>query len=245
MKFPAVTSRRLKLVFFVAALVIVLALLWFAGRTEQEGQKADDNAAVVRSFADQAAEACADPAQRLELAEAGFSCSAIEKAAERVDDGDTTLIPGPRGATGPTGPPGADGRDGFPGATGPRGATGPAGKAGEPGLPGPTGEPGVDGQRGDNGPPGAPGKDGAAGTTGADGAQGPRGEQGPPGEQGPRGEAGTQGPQGDRGADGQPGAPGRGITAISCDSVTPFVLTVTYSDGTTATYSCGPGSPAK
>jgi len=52
-----------------------------------------------------------------------------------------------------------------------------------------------------------------------------------------RGPVGPQGEQGLRGGD------GRGITALACDSTTPLELTVTYTDGTTETYSCG-GGPA-
>lgn len=96
--------------------------------------------------------------------------------------------------------------------------------------------------------PGADGDDGATGPKGDTGAPGPRGETGPrgePGPQGPTGETGPQGPAGPQGDAGAPGAPGRGIASIACDSATPFTLTVTYDDGTTATYECGPGLPVE
>jgi hypothetical protein len=225
------TARNAAIVGLVVGIVCLVGLRLLYGQSEQ---RADNNAAVVQSFADQAAAACADPAQRIELAESGFSCSAIESAAENIE-ADTTLIPGPRGATGPpgpTGPPGADGRDGDPGATGPRGATGPAGKAGEPGLPGPAGPAGEDGSTGPAGP---------KGDRGDQGTPGPKGDSGAPGEPGPRGEPG---PPGDVGPAGPAGPPGIGVTGIACESTTPFTLTVTYTDGTSATYSCGgPASP--
>jgi hypothetical protein len=228
------TARNTAIVGLVVGIACLVALRLLYGQSEQ---RADNNAAVVQSFADQAAEACADPAQRIELAESGFSCSAIESAAENIE-ADTTLIPGPRGATGPegpTGPPGADGRDGEPGATGPRGATGPAGKAGEPGLPGPTGPIGPAGDDGSTG------LTGPKGDRGEPGAPGPKGDTGPAGEPGPRGEPG---PQGDIGPAGPSGPTGVGIAGVACDTATPFTLTVTYTDGTTATYSCGgPTSP--
>lgn len=243
MKFPAISPRVLQVLVITAVALVVAALLWFAGRTEQEGRQADENAAVVQSFADQAAVACADPVQRIELAAQGFSCKSIEDAAKQVESGsDPVLVPGPqgpRGLTGPRGFPGSAGADGEPGA---RGAVGPAGKAGEPGLPGPTGPTGPVGGRGDDGPVGASGEDGQDGTPGE---RGPQGEKGEPGRDGLDGASGPQGEQGEQGPAGQPGATGRGITAIACDSATPFALTVTYSDGTTETYECGPGSLEK
>lgn len=115
-----------------------------------------------------------------------------------------------------------------------------------------------------NANPPAPGADGRDGEDGRDSTvPGPRGDTGPAGKDatpemvagavdrycsargecaGPQGSAGPPGPQGDPGA---PGSPGRGITAIACDSVTPFTLTVTYSDGTTATYECSRGVTAE
>jgi hypothetical protein len=233
------TARNAAIVGLVVGIVCLVALRLLYGQSDQ---RADNNAAVVQSFADQAAEACADPAQRIELAESGFSCSAIESAAENIE-ADTTLISGPRGDTGPpgpTGPPGADGRDGDPGATGPRGATGPAGKAGEPGLPGPTGPTGPTGSAGDDG---STGPAGPKGDRGEPGPPGPEGDTGPAGEQGPHGEPG---PPGDVGPAGPIGPTGVGIAGIACDAATPFTLTVTYTDGTTATYSCGgPPSPVE
>jgi hypothetical protein len=227
------TARNAAIIGLVVGIVCLVALRLLYGQSEQ---RADNNAAVVQSFADQAAEACADPAQRIELAESGFSCSAIEQAADNIEV-DTTLIPGPRGATGPTGPagpPGADGRDGAPGGTGPRGATGPAGKAGEPGLPGPTGPVGPAGDDGNVGPAGP------KGDRGEQGPPGPKGDTGPAGEPGPRGEPGTQG---DPGPIGPAGPAGVGIAGLACDTAAPFTLTVTYTDGTTATYSCGGPGP--
>lgn len=234
----------------IVGLAIVAIAFYFL--TRDANQKADNRGAVVVTFAEQAQEACADPVQRADLAETGFSCAALEAAAERVESDDqAVLIPGPRGERGSVGPPGldgSDGRDGSPGATGPRGATGPAGKAGEPGLPGPTGPVGP------GGPAGADGQDGARGEigpTGPTGAKGDTGDTGPAGEPGPRGEPGPQGPPGEpgavgpKGAPGAPGAPGRGIETIACDSVTPFTLTVTYDDGTTATYECARGLPGE
>jgi hypothetical protein len=228
-------TRRTAILGLVAVLVCLVGLRLLYGQSEQ---RADNNAAVVQSFADQAAEACADPAQRIELAEAGFSCSAIETAADNIE-ADTTLIPGPRGATGPagpTGPPGVDGRDGAPGATGPRGVTGPAGKAGEPGLPGPTGPIGPAGDDGSVGPAGP------KGDRGEQGPPGPKGDVGPAGEPGPRGDPGAQG---DVGPAGPAGPAGLGIAGIDCDTAAPFTLVVTYSDGTTATYSCGRPDPVE
>lgn len=232
MRFPKVSPRVLRLETIAAVLLIVAALLWFVGRSAQEERAADENAAVAQSLADQFVEACADPGQRVELSGSGVSCSAIEQAVERIDDGQV-LIPGPRGDQGPPGPPGADGRDGAdgePGATGRRGPSGPAGKAGDAGTPGPTGAPGEPGEAGD---PGDPGPVGPAGPRGERGEKGDTGPEGPRGEQGPPGAVGPAGPVGPA------GATGVGIAGITCDSTTPFTLTVTYTDGTTATVTCG------
>lgn len=232
----------------IAGLAVVAILFYFLTRDANE--KADNRGQVVVTFAEQAQEACADPVQRADLAETGFSCAALEAAAERVgSDDQAVLIPGPRGERGPVGPPGLDGfdgRDGKPGPTGPRGATGPAGNAGEPGLPGPTGDVGPGGPAGTDGEDGAPGEPGPAGPVGP---KGDTGDRGPAGEPGPRGEVGPPGPAGEpgpAGPQGDPGAPGRGVDSIACDSATPFTLTITYSDGTTAVLTCGgPGAPVE
>jgi hypothetical protein len=103
--------------------------------------------------------------------------------------------------------------------------------------------------RGASGSPGADGQDGAQGEPGADGQPGPQGERGP----GPTdeqiaaavasycAEGRCQGPPGPQGERGPAGEPGRGIASLTCDSATPFTLTLTYSDGTSETYTCGPG----
>lgn len=123
-------------------------------------------------------------------------------------------IPEPTEAVGPTGATGATGATGD---RGPRGFIGPIG---------PRGIPGDDGRNGDDGAT-------VTGPAGSDGAAGAQGERGP---EGPAGPAGQQGPAGERG---EPGGDGRGVTGLACDSATPLTLTVTYSDGTRETYTCG------
>lgn len=103
------------------------------------------------------------------------------------------------------------------------------------------------GPAGDNGTPGADGSNGSDGSDGSDGADG---NTGPPGPQGPQGPGPTpeqiaaavsdycadgrcRGPEGPR------GQTGVGIAQLACDSVTPLELTVTYTDGTQQTLSCG------
>jgi len=231
----------------IIGLAVVAVLFYFLTRDATE--KADNRGAVVVTFAEQAKEACADPVQRADLAESGFSCTALEAAAERVESDDgAVLIPGPRGERGPVGPPGldgADGRDGQRGATGPRGAVGPAGKAGEPGLPGPTGPVGPGGPSGSDGTDGQDGQQGPKGETGDPGPAGPKGDTGDRGPTGDTGEPGPVGPAGPAGPQGETGPAGRGIESIACDSVTPFTLIVTLTDGTTATYACGAGAPTE
>ncbi|WP_185972905.1 hypothetical protein [Aeromicrobium piscarium] len=106
------------------------------------------------------------------------------------------------------------------------------------------GRPGADGEPGAQGEPGRPGRDGEDGES----IIGPPGESivGPPGitgPAGPPGASGPAGPPGERGTTGERGTDGRGIAAIACTSLTPIELTITYSDGTTATVSCGPVEP--
>lgn len=98
--------------------------------------------------------------------------------------------------------------------------------------------------------PGRPGADGRPGAPGANGRAGPTGPVAPsiPGKPG----ASITGPAGQDGADGKPGADGkdgqngtngadgRGITSLSCSGIfAPITFTVTYTDGTTAEFTCG------
>jgi len=142
---------------------------------------------------------------------------ALDKANLKLVNAGEQPVAVPPTTSGPQGIPGLQGDTGPQGQAGPRGPIGPRGQTGPAGPPG---SPGIDG------------KDGAAGEPGATGAEGPMGPAGPAGEAGPLG------PQGPKGDDGEPG---RGIASLSCDSATPFTLTVTYSDGTSETYICGPG----
>ncbi len=99
---------------------------------------------------------------------------------------------------------------------------------------------------------GADGADGANGATGADGQDGTQGP-GPTDQQIADAVAaycsagncrGAEGPPGAPGQDGTDGTDGRGVSSLSCDSVTPFTLRVVYTDGTSETYTCGgPAQP--
>lgn len=217
-------ARSAALVGLVAVIVCLVALrLLYGGAT----QEADDNAAVVQTFADQAAEACSDPMQRERLAGQGFSCQAIEDAAEQVEDGgDPVLVPGPQGERGLTGPRGFTGAAGADGADGTRGVAGPAGKAGEPGLPGAIGPIGTTGARGDVGPAGTAGRDGEDGTPGE---RGPQGEKGDPGRDGVDGATGSQGPAGPQGVPGVVNV----VTSPECAALTPASsISLAYDAGT-------------
>ena len=110
---------------------------------------------------------------------------------------------------------------------GPRGEMGPAG---------PQGHPGADGKPGAAGPRGATGGTGAAGVAGSPGTDGANGKDGEPGPPGPKGEPGKDGKDG---KDGSAGSDGRGIANVSCDSAVPLAFTVTYSDGSTESVTCG------
>lgn len=131
--------------------------------------------------------------------------------------------------------------------TGAQGLTGAAGPSGIAGLTGPTGDRGPAGRDGQSitGPIGPRGSNGPSGLNGADGvgSQGAAGEPGPAGPPGERGPAGADGADGTSGADGARGEAGVGIASLACDSVTPLTLTITYTDGTTATVTCG-GPPS-
>lgn len=126
--------------------------------------------------------------------------------------------PGDRGAAGPQGPQGE---------RGPRGPAGPIGPVGPQGLPGTIGV---------RGPIGLPGQNGTDGADGTDGVDGSPGKDGVDGEPGPPGVAGKDGQDG---ADGAKGDPGRGVTNVECTSDRPVTFTITYSDGTTETVTCG------
>lgn len=109
-----------------------------------------------------------------------------------------------------------------------------------PGRPGSDGANGVNGRDGNDGPPGAslPGKDGVS-IRGADGANGSDGADGQNGVDGAPGSPGKDG------TNGSPGADGRGIASLSCSGLfAPITFTVTYTDGTTAEFSCGAVEPA-
>jgi len=89
---------------------------------------------------------------------------------------------------------------------------------------------------------------GRTGVTGADGPTGATGDQGPPPSDEQVAEAVAtycathdecRGPQGPEGPRGPAGSDGRGITALSCESITPLELTVTYTDGTSEAFTCG------
>lgn len=112
---------------------------------------------------------------------------------------------------------------------GPQLVQGPAGAAGQPG---------VNGQTGTSGVPGADGQNGAAGQPGASGAAGPAGPAGAKGDTGATGPAGKDGADGKDGTNGQDG---RGIASFTCTSLTPFDITLTYTDGSTDTQTCGGG----
>lgn len=114
-----------------------------------------------------------------------------------------------------------------------------------PGRPGADGEDGRDGEPGARGPAGRDGPDGNDGADGESiiGPQGPVGAPGATGSTGSTGSSGPAGPAGAQGPAGRDGADGRGIASILCTSLTPIDLTITYSDGTTATVSCGPVDP--
>lgn len=100
-------------------------------------------------------------------------------------------------------------------------------------------------RRGDcTGPAGRPGSNGTDGGDGTDGADGAPGAAGPPPSDAQVAAAvaayctdgACRGPAGTPGKDGKDG---RGITGLTCDSVTPLELEVTYTDGSTDTLTCG------
>lgn len=80
--------------------------------------------------------------------------------------------------------------------------------------------------------------EGIQGPQGPQGIQGPQGPKGDTGDTGPKGDQGIQGPQG---VQGNTGATGNGIASIAIDNGTAvtggtqYVMTITYTNGTTAT----------
>lgn len=281
MKFPDITDRRLRAVALIATVLVVLALLWFAARTAQEGERAEQRTeqrdaavgaaeGVIECVVDPATETpddCEDEAesaqetledrvppvgltgrQRREVVLIAAELIAADPDLSEADVVDAVLarIPQPD-----------DGRRGRPGPAGP---TGPAGIAAEPPT---TAEIRALVEAVYQADPPDPGEDGSNGAQGPKGDTGPAGKDATPdmvatavdrycsargeclGPQGVPGDPGSAGPAGPKGDPGDPGTPGRGIASIACDSATPFTLTVTYSDGTTATYECGTGLPGE
>lgn len=157
--------------------------------------------------------------------------------------GERPAVPVSPGGPPPQLIPGPVGPSGLPGLPGQRGERGQAGQAGQAGTDGEDGGPGADGEQGPPGEAGAQGEPGES-ITGPPGPAGPQGEPGPQGEQGRPPAcapncAGPQGPQGPPGDRGPAGAQGVGIASLLCDSLTPITFTVTYTDGTQQTFTCG------
>lgn len=124
-------------------------------------------------------------------------------------------------------------------------------KNGAKGDPGPQGPTGAQGPKGETGSKGEQGPQGLQGETGPQGPQGPKGESGNPGSKGDKGDPGEQGPQGIQGEPGEKGDKGdqgeKGNDGVSISKVEQTttgtndgemnIITVTLSDGQTATFS--------
>lgn len=197
----------------VGGVMISAALALTVAQQNTETER--DVAVVERDATAQRAENFAESV--LDACGQGLVTGPVCNEAREVESS-PTVIRGRAGEQGPQGRLGPQGPRGLPGLTGP---PGPEGDRGPLGPEGPDGRPGVDGEPGDDGEPGASGSDGDTGPTGPAGAEGPAG---PPGLTGP------------------PGPGGRGVSSVECDSSTPFTFTITYSDGSTETFSCG-GEP--
>lgn len=94
------------------------------------------------------------------------------------------------------------------------------------------GEQGEKGEKGDKGDPGDPGIQGEKGDKGDTGAQG---EQGIPGEKGEKGDKGDKGDPGEKGDKGDTGSGVKSVEKTGSDGLTD-TYTVTFEDGTTATF---------
>lgn len=174
------SHRTVRLVWYAAAFVGLLLLLWLIWTVVHQGQRLEDAEAARRELAAQTREQAAQAAENATTAET--LADQIRALGERplVDpDPYSPPIPGPAGASGPPGPPGRAGDPGDRGPAGPQGERGPVGATGDRGprgLPGEQGIPGPQGERGETGPAGP---------------AGPQGERGPQGEPGPAGTDGT------------------------------------------------------
>ena len=104
-----------------------------------------------------------------------------------------------------------------------KGVTCSSGPPGPPGLPGPTGFRGRTGRKGDQGIMGSPGKSGKQGIMGPVGLQGETGNKGEKGDIGPAGLPGTKGEPGE---------------SISSPAVVVSPVTLTVSEGGTASFHC-------
>lgn len=251
LRFPNVSSRRLQVVVAIASLLVVLALLWYAGRTAQEGQRADtstDQRDAARGAAEQVIDCVNDPSTTPEECE-----DEAQKAQETLEEQvppatlsgrqrrEVVLIASQLIAATPEISEDDvvdEVLEQLPDPeTGDRGRPGPAGEDAEPPSTAEIREL-VEAVYADDPPP--PGDDGRDGTTGPAGGDGKDGKDATPemvdaaverycsvrGECiGPRG---ADGPTGPAGTD---GAAGRGIASMSCDAETQMFV-VTYTDGT-------------
>lgn len=169
MKTPVPSRRAIAVLAWIVIIVVLLALVWLAGRVVSLGEE-------NRQFAERDEQSLEDRralADRLDREEAALLALAeqlrllgeqpVVEPTDPPEPGNLVAIPGPRGAScieeigyarcrGDRGRVGGDGSDGEPGSDGQDGAAGP------PGPPGPAGPPGERGPEGPAGPAGADGR---------------------------------------------------------------------------------------
>ena len=165
-----------------------------------------------------------------------------------IGENDTGIpATGPAGGQGLPGTPGEDGKDGVSATHSWNGtvltitsASGTS-SADLKGAKGDQGEKGADGAKGDKGDQGIQGIQGEKGDKGDPGEKGEQGIQGEPGQKGDKGDKGDTGATGGKGADGVSVSSVKQTTTSSADGGS-NVVTVTLSNGTTATFTVKNGS---
>lgn len=165
MKTPVPSRRAIAVLAWIVIIVVLLALVWLAGRVVSLGEE-------NRQFAERDEQSLEDRrtlADRLDREEAALTALAeqlrqlgeqpVVEPTDPPDPGQIVVVPGPKGDRGES----CIEEIGYPrcrGAEGAEGSDGAAGLDGADGAPGPKGDTGERGPQGEQGPAGPAGADG-------------------------------------------------------------------------------------
>lgn len=165
MKTPVPSRRAIAILAWIVIVVVLLALVWLAGRVTSLGEE-------NRQFAERDEQSLEDRralADRLDREEAALLAlteqlrqlgqKPVVEPSDPPEPGQVVVVPGPKGDRGAS----CIEEIGYPRC---RGAAGEDGSSGSPGIDGQDGTDGAPGPKGDKGDDGADGKDGVDGKDG-------------------------------------------------------------------------------